>query len=258
MAIRGSQRRRGPARCVVTAVTRPMPRMVRVELRGDDLVGVQPTGPDQRVKLAFPTGRAFGDDPGEAAAARRRRRTYTLLDLDPETGSAAVEFVLHGGGLAGPWAGRAQPGDELDLTGPVGTCEIDASAPEHVLICDETGIPAARAILGELVSAGVSAVRAHVEIADEHERVPLPVGDVSWLVRGDRTHGAPMAALARSLSCSPQAQVWIAGEAEAVRALRTHVVADLGLDRRRISAVAYWTVGHAEGDPAAGRPGERV
>lgn len=257
MAIRGSQLRRGPARCIVTAVTRPTPRMVHIELRGDQLVGVPPTGPDQRVKLAFPAGRTFGDDPAEAAAARRRRRTYTLLDLEPETGTAAVELVVHGSGLAGPWAGRAQVGDELDVTGPVGSYESDPEAPEHVLICDETGIPAARAILRDLAAAGATGVSAHVEIPDHDERVPLPTDDVTWLVRGDRPHGAPMAALTRSLSCSPRAQVWIAGEAEAVRALRTHVIADLGLDRRRVSAVAYWTVGHAETDAATGRPGER-
>lgn len=272
MAIRDSRRRRGPARCVVTAVSRPTPRMVRVQLRGDDLVGVEPTGPDQRVKLAFPAGRTFGDDPAEAASARRRRRTYTLLDLDPAAGTAALEFVVHGSGIAGPWATQARPGDELDVTGPVGGYEIDPSADEHLLICDETGIPAARAILRALAAAGANGVSAHVEIPDEHERSALQLDDIGgrgslggigrvdidWLVRADRPHGEPMTRLAQTLSCSPLAQVWIAGEAEAVRALRTRVVAGLGLDRRRVSAVAYWTAGHAEGDPATGRPGEHV
>ena len=48
----------------------------------------------------------------------------------------------------------------------------------------------------------------------------------------------------------------VAGEASAVRTLRTHFVAEAGLERRRVTAVAYWTAGHAEGDPASGRPGE--
>lgn len=260
MAVRGTARRRGPARCVVTAVSRPTPRMVRVELRGESLVGVSPTGPDQRVKLAFPQAGTFGDDPAEAAAARRRRRTYTLLDLDVENGAAAVEFVVHGGGLAGEWAQRAQPGDELDVTGPVGSYELDPDAGEHVLICDETGLPAARTILRELLDAAATGVRVYVEVHDEAERVPLPIGDerdVTWLIRGERAPGEPLAALATELTCAADAQVWIAGEADAVRVLRTHLIAGLGLDRRQVSAVAYWTAGHAEGDPATGRPGEQ-
>ncbi|GAB96730.1 NADPH-dependent ferric siderophore reductase [Kineosphaera limosa] len=258
MAIRDSRRRRGPARCTVTAVSRPTPRMVRVQLRGDDLVGVMATGPDQRVKLAFPTGRTFGDDQAEAGAARRRRRTYTLLDLDSENGTAAVEFVVHGGGLAGDWAEQALPGDEVDVTGPVGTYEIDREAAGHLLICDETGIPAARAIVAELLEVGATDLRVYVEVADEAERVPLPIREVTWLPRGDRRPGEPMAALADDLTCPADTQVWIAGEAAAVRTLRTHLVAGLGLDRRRVSAVAYWAAGHAEGDPAAGRPGEHA
>lgn len=254
-----SARRRGPVRCVVTAVSRPTPRTVRVEIAG--LAGVEPTGPDQRVTLAFPTGRTFGADPAEAAAARRRRRTYTLLDLDPETGSAAIEFVVHGAGIAGPWAQQAQPGDELDVTGPIGRFDLDADAAEHVLICDETGIPAARAILRGR-TAGMR-VRVYAEVSDAAERVDLGLraeegtgSPVTWLERGARAPGEAMAALVGEVRFEPSAQVWVAGEASAVRALRTHLVAELGLERRRVTAVAYWTAGHAEGDPASGRPGE--
>lgn len=260
-ARRGAGRRSGTARCVVTDVSRPTPRMVRVQLRGDDLVGVEPTGADQRVKLAFPpdfpTQRTFAGDPQDARAARRRRRTYTLLDLDPATGTAAVEFVVHGGGLAGDWADAARPGDEVDVTGPVGGHEIDPHALEHLVICDESGLPAARAVVGDLLAGGAQRIRAYVEVHDEAERVALPIGDVTWLLRGDAAAGAPMAALTGDLTCDAQAQAWIAGEADAVRALRTHLLVDVGLDRRRVTAVAYWTAGHAEGDPAAGRPGER-
>ena len=255
-----SARRRGPVRCVVTAVSRPTPRTVRVEIAG--LAGVEPTGPDQRVTLAFPAGRTFGADPAEAAAARRRRRTYTLLDLDPAAGTAAIEFVVHGAGIAGTWAQQAQPGDELDVTGPIGRFELDADAAEHVLICDDTGLGAARAILRGRTA--VMRVRVYAEISDAGERVDLGLRPeetgspepVTWLERGTRAPGEAMAALVGEVDCEPSAQVWVAGEASAVRALRTHLVAELGLERRRVTAVAYWTAGHAEGDPASGRPGE--
>lgn len=238
--------------------------MVRVDLRGEGLVGAVATGPDQRIKLAFPDGRTFGDDPAEAGRARRRRRTYTLLDLDAETGTATVEFAVHEGGLAGDWAADAQPGDELDLTGPVGAWELDADATELVLACDETGVPALLAIAetvasGESAGASAPRIRAFVEVADAGERRDLPAGvETTWLLRSDHPGVAPgdlLGALADTLSCDDSAQAWVAGEAQAVLKLRAHLQGDLGLQRARISAVAYWTRGHAEGDPATGRPG---
>ncbi len=253
-----ARRRGGPARCVVTRVERPTPRTVRVSVQSDGFVGLPATGPDQRVKLAFPDGRTFGDDPAEAGRARRRRRTYTLLDLDSESGTADIEFVVHGGGLAGSWAERAAPGDELDITGPVGTFAADDCA-ELVLVCDETGLPALLAIVAGL-GAAAPAVRAFVEVHDEAEVRALPGAvDAHWLLRSAHPGAAPgdlVASLAGALTCAPGSRAWIAGEAAAVRALRAHVLAHLGLERSRVSAVAYWTRGHAEGDPAAGRPGE--
>lgn len=239
--------------------------MVRIDLRGEGLVGVEDTGPDQRVKLAFPEGRTFGPDPAESSRARRRRRTYTLLDLDSESGTAVVEFVVHGGGLGGEWAQRAEPGDELDVTGPVGAFAVDAGAAELVLACDETGLPALRAIVATLGPIGADAcagprVRAFVEVHDEHEKRELPHGvDAAWLLRSGHPGAAPgdlLGGLTETLSCGADAQAWVAGEAQAVLGLRTHLMARLGLQRSRISAVAYWTRGHAEGDPAGGRPGE--
>lgn len=258
-----ARRRSGPVRCVVTAVSRPTPRMVRVDLQGDGLVGVSATGPDQRVKLAFPDGRRFGSDPAEAGRARRRRRTYTLLELDGAAGVATVEFVVHAGGLAGDWADAVQPGDELDLTGPVGSWELDAGATELVLACDETGVPAllaiAEAVTRDAAGASTPPVRAFVEVEDAAERRDLPTGvEVTWLLRSAHpgvAAGDLLAALADTLTCDAGAQAWVAGEAQAVLALRAHLQGSLGLERARISAVAYWTRGHAEGDPATGRPG---
>lgn len=249
-------RRAGVSRCRVTSVSRPTPHLARVEIVSDDLVGVAPAGPDQRVKVAFPEGRVFGDDPAEMSRSRRRRRTYTLLDLDPERGTAAVEFVLHGSGLASEWAAGAQPGDEVALTTPVGRFELPDSCAELVLVSDESGLPALRAIAAGLPE-GLAA-RAYVEVADDAERadIPSPAAlDVTWLVRAT---GATIGDLVGELTCADDGFVWIAGESDAVRDLRTHLITDAGLHRSRITAVAYWQRGRAEGDPAAGRPGEHT
>lgn len=260
---RGARERRdrgGTHRCAVTAVTRLTPRMIRTSLAGPGLVGLEPAGPDQRVKLAFPQGRTFGDDPEEMSRARRRRRTYTLLHLDPRAGTAEVDFVLHGGGLAGEWAAHAQMGDEVALTTPVGRFEA-GHTPWLLLACDETGLPALREILTGL-EAG-RRVRAYVEVHDDAERQQLPCAadlEVTWLTRADTgaEPGALLAALADDVTCdAPQTSAWIAGESEAVRRLRTALVTRVGLDRKRVAAVAYWQAGRAEGEPAAGRPAPR-
>lgn len=236
--------REGLGVCVVTEVADVTPRMRRVTFRGDGLREAVATGPDQRVKLSFPASHRFTGEADEAALARRRRRTYTLLRLDAEAGEATVDFVLHPGGVAATWAAEAVPGDELMLTAPVGGFQVPSDADEVVLVADETGLPALQAIAADL-GPDVQA-RAFVEIADAAERQEIPSSAdlaVTWLERDGVDHGSPTAALAPSLaaSVSPQVAVWIAGEAAAVRTLRNALITDAGVDRHRIDAVAYWT-----------------
>lgn len=248
--------REGLGVCVATDVVEVTPRMRRVFLRGDGLREAVATGPDQRVKLSFPASHRFTGAADEAALARRRRRTYTLLHLDPESGTATVDFVLHPGGVAATWAAEAVPGDEVMLTAPVGGFEVPGDADEVVLVADETGLPALQAIVAGLragAEGGAGAwsvpIRAYVEVADAAERQPEPASSAgvqaTWLARDGAPHGAPMAALAPELaaSVSPQVAVWIAGEAAAVRDLRNALITDAGVDRHRIDAVAYWTKG---------------
>ena len=238
--------REGLGVCVVTDVLEVTPRVRRVTLRGEGLREAVATGPDQRVKLSFPASHRFSGDAAEVALARRRRRTYTLLDLDPASGTATVDFVLHPAGVAAAWAAEAVPGDEVMLTAPVGGFEVPDDADEVVLVADETGLPALQAIAAGLAPS--TKVRAFVEIADAGERQPIPSGadlEITWLERDGAPHGGPMTRLAADLaaSVSPQVAVWIAGEAAAVRTLRNALITDAGVDRHRIDAVAYWTEG---------------
>lgn len=39
---------------------------------------------------------------------------------------------------------------------------------------------------------------------------------------------------------------WLAGEAGAIKALRRHLVTELGIDRRAVAFMGYWRAGHAE------------
>lgn len=238
---------RATRRCVVTEVEHLSPRMVRVQLQGNDLVGVHPVGPDQRATLLFPEHGRFTGAADELARARRRRRTYTLLDLDPAAGTAAIDFVLHGDGVAAGWATTAEPGHELDVTGPAGRLHLDPRAASWLLVADETGLPALEAILRWLPHS--TRVEAHVEIADEQERRALPQRDgvnVVWWSRAqhESAPGQLVAALRTHLQIGPDAVAWVAAEASAVSALRAHLQGERGLDRRRVSATPYWRAGN--------------
>lgn len=221
--------------------------------RSDDLVGVESVSPAQRVTLVLPEGSSFGPDRLESAeytSARRRRRTYTLVDLDSTAGTAAVELVRHGSGVAGAWAERVRPGDEFVLSGPMGKFTIDPEHTAFLLIADETAVPALRQIAAALPEGATAEV--HVEVADADERIELPSPaelDVTWWLRSEHEGltGELVGRLAPHLrTAGPGVTVWLAAEAEAVTTLRAHLLAEAGCERGRLDAVAYWRRGRAE------------
>ncbi|WP_197517544.1 siderophore-interacting protein [Microbacterium karelineae] len=63
--------------------------------------------------------------------------------------------------------------------------------------------------------------------------------DVLWEVPRTAKGGA-------ALKSAPM-YAWIAGEASAVKALRRHLVRDVGVDRRAVAFMGYWRLGRAEG-----------
>ncbi|GAB47834.1 putative siderophore-interacting protein [Mobilicoccus pelagius NBRC 104925] len=242
-----------PRLCVVTEVVDLTPRLRRVRFRSDDLVGVESVSPAQRATIVLPEGRTFGPEGVESeeyAGARRRRRTYTLCDLDPAAGTAAIDLVRHGEGIAGRWVERVEPGDEFVLSGPMGKFHLDPSHTRYLLVADETALPALREILAQL-PAGASA-EVHVEVADEAEKIDLPspaTTDVTWWLHSehDGDTGELVGRLAPHLrTAGPGVVVWVGAEAEAVTTLRTHLLTEAGVERALLDAVAYWRRGRAE------------
>ncbi|MDO5626960.1 MAG: siderophore-interacting protein [Mobilicoccus sp.] len=237
----------------MTGVRDLTPRLRRVEIRSDDLVGVETVSPAQRATLVLPEGRSFGPEgveSSEYAAARRRRRTYTLCALDPVAGTAAIDIVRHGDGVAGAWVERVEVGDEFVLSGPMGKFHVDPSQQRFLLIADETALPALREILAVLPEGAEAEV--HVEVADEKERLDLPSPaqtDITWWLRSE--HGGESGELIARLApylrtAGPGVTVWLAAEANAVTTLRTHLLTEAACDRPLLDAVAYWRRGRAE------------
>jgi NADPH-dependent ferric siderophore reductase len=226
------------------------PRMVRVTLSGEELAGFGGTGPDRRIKMFFPAPgqerpavprAASGGPVWPAGTVRPAIRTYTVRRFDARAGELDVDFVLHDGhGPAAAWARDARPGCWVGVSEPGGRYVPDPSADFHVVIGDESALPAVATVLAALPS-GVPAV-AFLEVADRAEEQPLP-GDaaVHWVHRGAGEAGVPLVDAVLGADFLPgRGQAWLAGEASAVKQLRGHLLGERGLDRRLVYATGYW------------------
>lgn len=250
--------KRAVARMRVSRTEWLTPHMIRVVLRGPF---VDNGFTDKYVKLMFLRPDVEYPEPIDLDEIRRdfpreqwpTTRTYTVRWADAETGEFAIDFVTHGDdGIAAPWATRAQPGDEVIVRGPGGAYAPSATADWHLLVGDESAIPAIGAALESLPS-GVSA-KVFLQVADESEvQKPASRGDVeiAWLYRADfPTPQAASDALVervRTLEFPPgDVQVFVHGEAGFVADLRRHLTADRGLAKDTLSVSGYWRRGKNE------------
>ncbi|HXV94814.1 MAG TPA: siderophore-interacting protein [Pseudonocardia sp.] len=226
------------------------PRMVRVTLGGDELAGFGGEGPDRRIKMFFPAPgqdrpavpRATSGGPlWPTGQPRPAIRTYTVRRFDAEAGELDVDFVLHSGhGPAAAWARDARPGTWVGVSEPGGRYEPDPAAEHHVVIGDESALPAVATVL-EALPQDVPAL-VFVEVADADEEQPLPgTATVRWVHRGGRPAGEPLAEVVRTAELpSGHVQVWLSGESACVRDLRRHLLDERGVDRRSVYATGYW------------------
>jgi NADPH-dependent ferric siderophore reductase len=171
-------------------------------------------------------------------------RSYTVLDLDVAAGTLAIDFALHGAGLAVPWALAAQPGDTITVQGPGGAYAPDPAADWYLLVGDDSALPAVREALAALpASARGYAV---VEVGSEDERLDLPHPDgveVRWLHRD--AAGPGLVDTVRSLPwLDGRLDVFVHGEAQTVmHEIRRWLVDERGVDRRTASISGYWKRG---------------
>ncbi len=136
--------------------------MIRVTL-GGDLDGFTSLGFDDHVKLFFPTGKVGADGEPEFES-----RDYTPRRYDPQAKTLDVEFVLHDAGPATRWAEQAKAGQTLRIGGPRGSFIIPTTFDWHLLIGDDTGVPAIARRLEELPAGSRAVVLAEVDnIADQ-------------------------------------------------------------------------------------------
>jgi NADPH-dependent ferric siderophore reductase len=234
------------------------PQLLRVTLTGEDLRGFASASFDDHVKVFFPgPGQTrpilptVGPDgiampPG---APRPAARDYTPRRYDAATNELDIEFVLHGDGPASTWAAQAQAGQYIGVGGPRGSFVVPTGYDWHLLVGDETALPAIARRLEDLPS-GTRAI-ALVEVADASAEIPLAARDgisVRWLHRNgaEPGHIALLEQACRDVALPPgEGYVWAAAESAASRAVRQVMVRERGIDKSRIRASSYWKRGAA-------------
>jgi NADPH-dependent ferric siderophore reductase len=236
---------------VVESTEQLTPALIRVVLVGPGLVDLaMPDGTDAYVNIAIPPADApYGplfdlqqvreQHPPELQPARRR---YTVRRW--QDGRLTLDFVVHGDtGVAGPWAAAAGPGDVLVFTGPSSGYRPSPDAAWHLLVGDEAALPAIAASL-EVLPAGVRAV---VRLLCDGPDYVLPIDtaadvDLQWLYRtGDVSDPELLVGSVRDCDfAAGPVHAFVHGEADEIRALRRHLLADRGLTRADMSCSPYW------------------
>jgi len=253
-------------RLTVTGTEQLTPGLRRVWFHSEDLsafAGSEHT--DRYVKLIFLKDGVTYPEPLDVRALRGTLppedlpvvRTYTALFPDVARGTLAIDFVVHGDeGVAGPWAARARPGDVLHANGPGGAYAPDPDADWHLLVGDESALPAIGAALTRL-PAGTPAL-VFVEVADPTEQqTDLVLGEgvsVVWVHRGDGVPGEALATAVKAVQLpAGTGHVFVHGEAGLVKDLRLHLRAERGLDPAFTSISGYWRRGDDEDGWQAGK-----
>lgn len=236
----------------VARVVRVSPALVRVTLTGD-LSDFVSSSFDDHVKVFFPAEgklkpampEAGPEGPVFAPGERPVMRDFTPRRFDVDAGELDLEFALHEAGPATQWAAHAEPGQYLGIGGPRGSMVIPSGYDWHLLIGDDTALPAIQRRLAELPNGARVAVI--VEVANRASRIDLSVGTdlyVTWCYRDEAQSDNPLLdAVAGIALPEGDGYVWAAGEASAIRAVRAHLVNERGVDKKRIRASAYWRRG---------------
>ncbi|UHL64056.1 siderophore-interacting protein [Paralcaligenes sp. KSB-10] len=238
-----------------TRVQSVTPHLLRVTVAGADLEGFESASFDDHVKVFFPVPGedkplmpVFGPN-GPIFSAQEPRpvsRDFTPRRYDADAGELDIEFALHGTGPATHWAAQARVGQYLGIGGPRGSMIIPTSFDWHMLIGDETALPAIARRVEEL-PAGTRVI-ALMEVGQPDARIPFDTkADLSaeWRFRSEAEFpGAGLLAALREIAMPEgEGYVWAAGESSLIRAARQVLCDERGIDKKRIRAASYWKRG---------------
>lgn len=228
--------------------------MRRITLIGDDLIGFHSPSFDDHVKLLVPQSAREALNMPELrgdelvypeGCPKPAMRAYTPRRYDPVSNELDIDFVLHHDGPATDWATQAKPGQHIGIAGPRGSIVIPVDFDWHLLVGDETALPAIARRVEELPAQTKTIVVAKTSRAEG--RIALTGQcqiEEHWITAADSA--GDLEAAVRKLTL-PQGEgfVWAAGEYSDIKAVRHYLLEERGIKKSRISAMSYWRISEA-------------
>ena len=226
--------------------------MIRIVLSGGELHAFEPSSAtDAYINARFlplnsPISVPFTDDDldGVDAELRPKPRRFTVRRWNADASELTIDFVAHGDvGFAGSWAQRAKPGDRLQFSGPSGSYRPSIDVDWHLMVGDESALPAIGAALEAIEPGRQVQVVAVVDNAGCELDLPSR-GDVSitWLHREgvDDIEALLPNSVAAMTFPEGSFDVFVHGEAAEVRAVRKHLLSERGVSKDGASISPYW------------------
>ncbi|WP_405937239.1 siderophore-interacting protein [Streptomyces sp. NBC_00726] len=228
----------------VRSVEHLTPTMRHVTIEGRQLVGLDHT-PGRQVRVHVndlftpSTWTRLGD----------ALRTYSVWAYDRPAGRLELAVFDHGGDSPGTvWARGLTAGAQVTFGKPEGDLVAREDAAFHVFAAEETGAVACAAMLAGLpVNSRVHGV---FEAATPDDQVPMAREDDLVRVHRHGSSAADSALLVKAvadldLPTGPDhgGVAYLPGEARTIQAIRRHLVAELGWNRRSVLTKPFWTPG---------------
>ncbi len=180
-------------------------------------------------------------------AAGRPCATTRRAVTTPQANTLELDFALHEAGPATQWAEQAKPGDMLGVGGPRGSFIVPTDFDWHLLIGDDTALPAIARRLAELPAGARVVVLAEVD--SEADQVPFETQaelTLQWVHRKGAEPGlSPVLLDALKAMKLPAGDfhAWVGCESAIAKALRAHLVGERGANPKWVRASGYWRRG---------------
>jgi NADPH-dependent ferric siderophore reductase len=175
-------------------------------------------------------------------AGRAHQRAYTIVDPDPDSGDLTLEFALHDG-CAANWARTAEPGDTIDATVQGSAFTWPDPQPRQLYVVgDAASLPAVNSLLD---AAGGIPATVWLEYGHEGEKAlavrDRPADTVTWVPRQDGGQHLVDRVRAGLATADDNGFYWVACEAGSTRGIVRHLRKGLGVDKRRVHGLGYWS-----------------
>lgn len=209
------------------------PHFVSVTFHAPSLAGFRSDSFDDHVKFMID-----GPSPDEPV-----RRDYTPRRFDAARRELTIEFALHGDGPAADWARQAQVGQRAVIGGPRGSMIIPVDYDWHLLVGDDSALPAISRRLEELPAGTRAIVIAQAaEPAGQRELASAATVQAQWVDSGQAT----VQALRELQLPGGEGYAWCAGEAAVMAQLRNVLLAEKRHPKEAMKVAVYWKPGASD------------